>query len=66
MRDFGVLPNAGGLRDQRAGEVPRMIRLLNVYDAIKAFRRATDWGQFAEDNPEAWATISEVRRMRQA
>ncbi len=34
-RTWGVLPNAGGTRDQRAGDLNRMLFAANVYDVWK-------------------------------
>ncbi len=33
-RDWGVLPNAGGTRDQRAGDLERMMSAANAYDVM--------------------------------
>ena len=64
VRDYGVLPNAGGLRDQRIGELERMVYLLNVYTAMTALHKSDDWMELQQERPELWAVISEVRQLR--
>jgi hypothetical protein len=60
------LPEAGGLRDQRAGEVERMTAALNTYDAVVAWRRAMqdNVAKWAKANPEAWRMVQRVLKLR--
>lgn len=63
-RIYGTPPEAGGIRDQRAGEVSRITTLLNVYDAVRNMRRSKNWAQWATDNPglaRVWGYILELR-----
>lgn len=38
-RSWGVLPNQGGTRDQRAGELERMLACANVYEFWHGFKK---------------------------
>jgi hypothetical protein len=58
------LPNAGGLNDQPAGLVTRMAVAENVYDSIKAWRKAPDWSKWSTANPDAWRIVQMVAEMR--
>ena len=63
----GSMPEAGGLRDQRAGEMERVILALNIHNAWDAYRHqmrepggnVTLW---AQANPEQWRIVSEMIR----
>jgi len=63
-RQWASLPEVGGLRDQRAGELYRMATAENVYNAVRSWRRSANWAQWAKDNPEEWETVCMVRRLR--
>ncbi len=61
----GSLPETGGLRDQRAGEMQRVILALNIYDAWTAYKRALygpggDAMRWVKNNPDQWKLISEM------
>jgi len=58
------LPRAGGLDDQPAGLVSRMAIMENVYDAIRAWRRSTNWTVWRAKNPEAWGVVGAVIELR--
>jgi len=60
-----ALPEPGGLLDQRAGELRRMTAALNVYEAVRSWRRSTDWAKWAQDNPEDWRTVQYVLKLRE-
>jgi len=66
MQGWGALPNAGGLRDQRAGELERASTALNVYRAFKDWRAADNWQEFQENHPEQWRIVGQVRKLRRA
>jgi len=61
----GALPEVGGLRDQRAGELRRIAAALNVYDAIKSWRGSTDWVRWKQAHPEQWKTVARVIVLRE-
>ena len=60
-----ALPEAGGLRDQRAGELSRMAMALNVYRAVKGWRGNANWAAWAQDNPGQWEMIQAVVKLRE-
>jgi hypothetical protein len=60
------LPEAGGLRDQLAGEMTRLSAALNVYNAVRSWRVSDDWAGWAKRNPESWRMVSMVLRLRDA
>ena len=63
-RAWGTLPEPGGLRDQRAGELQRMAAALNTHDAWGARRRHTNWVRWAKESPESWRIVLFVQRLR--
>ena len=63
-RAWNTLPEDGGLRDQRAGELRRMSAALNAYDAMKAFHASTDKAQWAQDRPGQWEILQYVMTLR--
>jgi len=63
-KQWQTLPEPGGRRDQRAGELERMSAAINTYDAIRAFRASKNWAEFAKRNPGAMAAIARVRELR--
>jgi hypothetical protein len=51
---FGALPNSGGLRDQRAGELQRMRKCKEVFDTWLHFREQKEgWERLPIDEPTA-------------
>jgi len=63
-RSWGTLPEAGGLRDQRAGELRRLSAALNTYNAVKAFHAAKDAKQWADTRPDQWRIMQYVATLR--
>lgn len=65
---FGTPPKAGGLEDQRAGEIDRITAALNTYDAMNAWKRAKAQGEtvfkFPQQFPTQWRIVTEVIKMR--
>ncbi len=60
---WGTLPEPGGVRDQRIGELSRMTTALNVYRAVKGFRDAQGKkGKKAwrDANPQAYQIYLDV------
>ncbi len=60
---WGSLPEPGGVRDQRIGELSRMTTALNVYRAVKGFRDAQGKkGKKAwrDANPQAYQIYLDV------
>jgi len=66
VKQWGTLPEAGGLRDQRAGEIEKLTTLLNVYHAVSGFNRAEDRGQWMRANPQSWEIYKWVTDIRKA
>lgn len=65
-RDFpGALPYAGGLLDQPAGLIARMITAYNVWQAVKDWRSSKDWIEWSMRNPGRWATVQAVITYRE-
>lgn len=62
---WGALPEPGGLRDQRAGELNRMASASNVYDAVRSWRGSTNWIEWSERHPEQWKVVSRVIALRE-
>jgi len=63
-RMWSTLPEPGGLRDQRAGEIQRMAAAWNTYQAIRSWRRSSDWSGWAARNPEDWRLVQYVLELR--
>ena len=61
---WGVLPDAGGLRDQRAGIVNRMTAAMNVYEAYSALARSKSLKEWQRNNPAQYALWAKVEEMR--
>ena len=61
-----TLPNEGGLRDQPAGVVLRMGIAESVYNAVKAWKAATDWTKWSAQNPDQWGVVQSVIDLRKA
>ena len=66
MERFHALPEPGGLRDQRAGEMLRCRVALNVYVAFKAFRGSASWAKWSQSNPSQYEIIAQVTEMQEA
>jgi len=61
---FGALPEAGGTRDQRAGELDRMVAAKNYRDVWEInLRRPEGWMRVMRRR-EAMAMVEYVKRMR--
>jgi len=63
-RFWGTLPEVGGLRDQRAGELRRMSAALNAYEAVRAFHASKDKAKWARDYPGQWEVFQHVMTLR--
>ena len=63
-RAWNTLPEPGGLRDQRAGELRRMSAALNAYEAMRAFHASDDKAQWARDRPGQWEILQYVMTLR--
>lgn len=61
---WGVLPEAGGLRDQRLGEIKRMIVALNAYKIVKSYKNASSKADWIKNNPERWKLYTKIKGMR--
>jgi hypothetical protein len=73
VKRWGVLPEAGGLRDQPAGLLAKMATVLDVYTANKAYYDALmtydDPRQLAgweSRNNEIMTIVRETTRLREA
>jgi len=63
---WGVLPEPGGLRDQRIGELERMTAALKAYRAMKGYKdcKSGDWSAWRENNPKAWNIYLYILELR--
>jgi hypothetical protein len=61
---WGVLPEAGGLRDQPAGLLRRMTAAENVYNVYVALEHSDDYAKFINANPGAARMIEMVNGLR--
>lgn len=60
-----ALPEAGGLRDQRAGEVAKMEAVLSTYDAVRSWHASANWAKWAARFPHHWAVVQNVITLRE-
>lgn len=60
------MPDSGGLRDQRAGEITRITTVLNVWEAWRAWmkRKGGDELEFKNKNPEWFDIVMKVQGMK--
>ena len=63
---WGTLPEPGGLRDQRVGELERMQAALATHDAISAWKRSKNWAKWSGSNVRAWRIVRLVQELRDA
>ena len=63
---WGVLPEPGGLRDQRIGELDRMTAAMNAYRAMKGYRdcKPEDRSEWRKNNPQAWDIYLDILDLR--
>ncbi len=64
---WGTLPEPGGLRDQRIGELDRMTVALNAYRAMKGYKEARTQearDRWRESNPQAWKIYLDILDLR--
>lgn len=67
VKRWGVLPEAGGLRDQRVADLMRMRATMNVYDVMVDFRRTQmTWVEWMAQNPEAAELVGDIILARKA
>jgi hypothetical protein len=59
-KNWNVLPNAGGLRDQRIGELERMAAVLNAYNAWSAFIRSKNYVEFHRNHPREMEIVTKI------
>lgn len=69
-REYGVLPEAGGLRDQPAGLLDRMDAAYHTHRAVKAWARAFYHGsgsfnQWAQKNEDVWRVVKEYHKYKE-
>jgi hypothetical protein len=65
-KNWGVLPNAGGLRDQRIGELERMAAALNAYNAYSAFLRSNNFVEFHRNHPRQMEIVTRIIELQKA
>lgn len=65
-RDFGALPEAGGIYDQPAGLLRRMKNAMDIYNLWREWKSLTaeTTGNWIKRNKERWAVVQEIMRMR--
>ena len=56
---------AGGMADQPYSLTRRMNAAYNTYTAMREFRRSKSWAEFQVHNPDAFAIIEDVMRLRE-
>ena len=64
---WGTLPETGGVRDQRIGELDRMAIVLNIYRAVKGYRDAQGKKgkkSWRNANPQAYQIYLDVLDMK--
>lgn len=61
-----MLPEAGGARDQRAGELDRMLEANNTYEAIRLWlkRQPGKEDEWKKANGWAWEVVMRVERLK--
>lgn len=64
---YHALPEAGGLLDQPAGLLNRMMHIYNVWLAFKSYnqRDLSQHKEWIDANPDLYAIILRVRRLRE-
>lgn len=65
FRQLGALPNAGGLRDQRAGEVERMLHAEQVFYIMRSWyaREAGREDEWIAAHPNEWQLVKQVEQL---
>lgn len=63
-KQWNALPEPGGLRDQRVGELARMSAALNTYNAVRLWCFTTEQLRFPERHPDAWEIVSCIIGLR--
>jgi len=61
------LPEAGGIRDQGAGELGKMSIVLSIYDAIRSYNdnEGKDVGEWIKQHKnDAWRIVKRVNELR--
>jgi hypothetical protein len=66
VQQWSVLPEAGGLRDQRLGEMQRLTVVANTYKVWTSFKNAPKpkW-KWIKNNPEDYAAYMYIHEIRQ-
>ena len=64
VQAWGVLPEGGGLLDQRAGELARIERALSVYEAFTSWGRARNWLKWRDAHPQEWEIVASVLELK--
>lgn len=61
-----ALPYSGGVLDQPAGLLGRMLQLLNVYETMRSWhlRRAGEEKDWIEAHPQGWEIVRQIERLR--
>jgi hypothetical protein len=67
VKRWGVLPDQGGIRDQRLGDLNRMRAALNAYNVMRDFRDTKlTWVEWMAQNPEGGRLVREVVKAQKA
>lgn len=65
---FRALPVGGGVLDQPAGLLRKMRMVLNVYNAVRAYKaegkKPGETAKWKKEHEEAWAIIGQVENLR--
>jgi hypothetical protein len=63
--EHGALPEQGGTRDQRPGELARLTGLYNLWRAVWLYENygAKDLAKWIENFPAEWEIVQDVMEM---
>jgi len=65
---YKALPVGGGMRDQPAGLMRKIRRVLNVFNAFREYetrgKKAGEMAKWKQDNPECVAIMDEINELR--
>ena len=56
IEKFG-LPYPGTWMDQPAGLLDRIASAKSIYEAVRAWTKADDWGKLRKDQPQTWKLV---------
>ena len=63
-RQMHALPYPGGILDQPAGLIRRMLSIDNAYATWRSFSQSAHKPQWADDHPDGWRLVQQIWRLR--